>query len=277
MNILPSDREPAFWQQDLSALLEHYKATSAGLTGSEATIRLTRFGPNILHTQRKNALLLQFLAKFRNPLVIVLLAASAISALTGDITSCIIISLIVLMSVTLDFIQEFRAGQAADRLRQSVTVHVQALRDGKSQEIPLPSLVPGDIVLLAAGDMVPGDGRILEAKDFFVNQALLTGEPYPVEKAPAELPGEAEILSAGNSVLLGTSVISGTAKVLICHTGAKTVLGDIADSLIAKAPPTAFEQGTRSFGLLIMRLTILLVLFVLMVNAFFHRPWLESF
>jgi Mg2+-importing ATPase len=277
MAILPSDKEAAFWKQDATALLERQKVTPAGLTSSEAAERLTRYGPNILHTQRRNALLLQFLTKFRNPLVIILLVASVISAFTGDVTSCIIITIIVLMSVTLDFIQEFRAGQAVERLRQSVTVHVQALRDGKSQEISLLSLVPGDIVLLAAGDMVPGDGRILEAKDFFVNQALLTGEPYPVEKAPAELPEESEILSAGNTVLLGTSVVSGTAKVLICQTGANTVLGDIADSLIAKAPPTAFEQGTRSFGLLIMRLTILLVLFVLLVNAFFHRPWLESF
>ena len=269
--------EPAFWKQEATALLERHKATPAGLTSSEAAVRLTRYGPNILHTQQRNKLLFQFLAKFRNPLVIILLAASAVSAITGDVASFIIISLIVLMSVTLDFVQEFRAGQAAERLRQSVTVHVKALRDNESQEVPLPSLVPGDIVLLAAGDMVPGDGRILEAKDFFVNQALLTGEPYPVEKTPGELPGETEILSASNTVLLGTSVISGTAKVLICQTGANTVLGDISDSLIAKAPPTAFEQGTRSFGLLIMRFTILLVLFVLLVNAFFHRPWLESF
>jgi P-type Mg2+ transporter len=277
MSILPSDKGPAFWQQDVTALLERYKATPGGLTSNEATVRLTRYGPNLLHVQRRKTLLLQFLAKFRNPLVIILLVASSISGLTGDVTSFIIISLIVLMSVTLDFIQEFKAGQAAERLRQSVSVHVQALRDGKPREIPLPSLVPGDIVLLAAGDLVPGDGRILEAKDFFVNQALLTGEPYPVEKTPGELPDEAEILSAGNTVLLGTSVVSGTAKALVCNTGANTVLGDIADSLIAKAPPTSFEQGTRSFGLLIMRFTILLVLFVLLVNAFFHRPWLESF
>lgn len=104
-----------------------------------------------------------------------------------------------------------------------------------------------DVILLAAGDLVPADGRLLEAKDFFVNQALLTGEPYPVEKKPGELPGEAQILSATNTVLRGTSVVSGTAKVLICETASNTVLGDIADSLIAKAPPTAFEQGTRRF------------------------------
>lgn len=277
MNILPSAGEPAFWQQNLASLLEYYKASPAGLTSSEAAERLIHYGPNLFHPQRRHALLLQFLAKFSNPLVIILLVASAISALTGDVASFIIISLIVLMSVTLDFIQEYRAGKEAEKLRQSVTVHVQALRDGTAQEVPLPSLVPGDVVLLAAGDLVPGDGRLLEAKDFFVNQALLTGEPYPVEKKPGELPDEVEILSAGNIVLRGTSVISGTAKVLVCNTGANTVLGDIADSLITKAPPTAFEQGTRKFGLLIMRLTIFLVLFVLLVNTFFHRPWLQSF
>ena len=270
-------KAPPFWQQNLTVLLEYYKATSAGLTSSEAAESLKRYGPNQFHPQRKKAVLLQFLSKFSNPLVIILLVASALSALTGDVTSFIIISLIVLMSVTLDFIQEYRAGKEAEKLRQSVTVHVQALRDGKSQEIPLPSLVPGDIVVLAAGDLVPGDGRIVEAKDFFVNQALLTGEPYPIEKKPGELPDEAEILSATNTVLSGTSVISGTAKILICKTGADTVLGDIADSLMTKAPLNAFEQGTRSFGMLIMRFTVLLVLFVLLVNAFFHRPWLESF
>ena len=273
----PSDKEPAFWQQNLTALLESYKATSAGLTSSEAAERLIRYGPNIFHPQKKNALLLQFLSKFSNPLVLILLVASAVSAFTGDVASFIIISLIVIMSVTLDFIQEYRAGKEAEKLCQSVAVRVQALRDGKFQEIPLSSLVPGDVVLFTAGDLIQGDGRILEAKDFFVNQALLTGEPYPVEKNTKETPDEAEVLSAENTVLSGTSVVSGTAKVLICKTGSNTTLGDIIASLKAKAPPTAFEQGTRSFGLLIMRITIFLVLFVLLVNAFFHRPWLESF
>lgn len=277
MKFLPTDNTISFWQQDLAALLESYKTDSAGLTKSEAIKRLQFYGPNQFHPQRKNALLMQFLAKFNNPLVIILMVASAISAFTGDVASFLIISFIVLMSVSLDFIQEYRAGKEVERLRQSVLVHVLALRDGKQQEIPLLSLVPGDVILLAAGDLVPGDGRILEAKDFFVNQALLTGEPYPVEKKPGEQPDQTEILSAGNTVLRGTSVISGTAKVLICNTGANTVLGDIADSLIAKPAPTAFEQGTRSFGLLIMRFTIFLILFVLLVNAYFARPWLESF
>lgn len=269
--------EPSFWQIPRTVLLEKLGTSLDGLSNTEAAVRLVRFGPNLIHAERKRTILLQFLAKFRNPLVIILLAASSVSAFTGDAASFVIISTIVLMSVTLDFVQEYRAGQAAERLRQSVAVRGQVLREGQPREIPLQEMVPGDVALLAAGDLVPGDGRVMEAKDFFVNQALLTGEPYPVEKAPGELPGEPEILSAGNAVLLGTSVISGTAKVLVCRTGQNTALGEIADTLVAKAPPTAFEQGTRQFGLLIMRLTLLLVLFVLLVNTLFHRPWLESF
>ena len=266
-----------FWQLPVAALLEQMGASSDGLNSAEAAARLTQFGPNLIHGERKRALVLQFLTKFRNPLVIILLIASALSAFTGDAASFFIIATIVIISVTLDFVQEYRAGRAAERLRQSVAVRGQVLRDGKPVEIPLAELVPGDVALLTAGDLVPCDGRVLEAKDFFVNQALLTGEPYPVEKAPGELPLESEAHVAGNTVLLGTSVISGTAKVLMCRTGQNTALGEIADTLLAKAPPTDFEQGTQHFGLLIMRMTVLLVLFVLLVNAFFHRPWLESF
>ena len=266
-----------FWQLPVTVLLEQVAASPDGLSSVEAAARLIKFGPNLIHGERKRALVLQFLTKFRNPLVIILLIASALSAATGDATSFFIIGTIVIISVTLDFVQEYRAGQAAERLRRSVAVRGQVLRDGKPREIPLAELVPGDVALLTAGDLVPCDGRVLEAKDFFVNQALLTGEPYPVEKAPGELPRETEILSAGNTVLLGTSVISGTARVLMCRTGQNTELGEIADTLLAKAPPTAFEQGTYRFGILIMRMTVLLVLFVLLVNAFFQRPWLESF
>jgi P-type Mg2+ transporter len=274
----PADKtDSTFWQLPVSALLEQSASSPEGLSSAEAASRLTRFGPNLIHGERKKALILQFIAKFKNPLVIILLTASALSAFTGDATSFFIIGAIVLISVTLDFVQEYRAGQAADRLRQSVAVRGQVLRDGKLQEIPLAEMVPGDVALLAAGDLVPCDGRVLEAKDFFVNQALLTGEAFPVEKFPVELPEETEVLAARNTVLMGTSVVSGTAKVLMCRTGQNTELGEIANTLLAKAPPTAFEEGTHRFGLLIMRMTVLLVLFVLLVNAYFHRPWLESF
>ncbi|QWV92431.1 magnesium-translocating P-type ATPase [Geomonas oryzisoli] len=276
--LTPDDNtDSAFWQCPIPVLLEQLAASPQGLTSTEAASRLPQFGPNLIHGERKKALVLQFITKFKNPLVIILLTASALSAFTGDTTSFFIIGTIVLISVTLDFVQEYQAGQAAERLRQSVAVRGQVLRDGKFLEIPLAEMVPGDVALLAAGDLVPCDGRVLEAKDFFVNQALLTGEAFPVEKSPAELPEETQVLAAGNTVLLGTSVVSGTAQVLVCRTGQRTELGEIADTLLAKAPPTAFEEGTHRFGLLIMRMTVLLVLFVLLVNAFFHRPWLESF
>ncbi|WP_026259056.1 magnesium-translocating P-type ATPase [Uliginosibacterium gangwonense] len=267
----------AFWQSPVADVLKQMGARQEGLNNGEVAARLQQFGPNLIHGERKRAVILQFLTKFRNPLVIILLVASALSALTGDVASFFIIGAIVLMSVSLDFVQEYRAGQAADRLRQSVAVRAKVLRDGKPNDILIAELVPGDVVILSAGDLIPCDGRVLEAKDFFVNQALLTGEPYPVEKAALDLPPNTEILSAGNTVLMGTSVISGSAKVLMCRTGQGTALGEIADTLLAKTPPTAFEAGIHQFGILIMRMTILLVLFVLLINAFYHRPWLESF
>jgi Mg2+-importing ATPase len=266
-----------FWQLPLAALLQQLDTSPGGLSSAAAAARLARYGPNQIHGERERAGALEFLRKFRNPLVIILLVASALSALTGDVASFVIIATIVLISVTLDFVQEYRAGTAAERLRQSVAVRAKVLRDGKHSEVPLAQLVPGDVALLSAGDLVPCDGRLLDADDFFVDQAMLTGEAYPVEKAPAELAADTELLAAGNSVLLGTSVVSGSATLLICRTGQATELGGIAETLLARAPPTAFEQGIHRFGMLIMRMTILLVLFVLLVNAFFHRPWLESF
>jgi Mg2+-importing ATPase len=147
--IPPSKTETVFWQQPVSELLSHLSATPDGLTSTEAADRLKQVGPNVLRPPRKRVLALQFLAKFKNPLVILLFVASVISAFTGDVTSFLIISAIVVMSVTLDFIQEYRAGKAAEELCQSVAIPVQALRDGKSIEIPAAGLVPGDVILLS--------------------------------------------------------------------------------------------------------------------------------
>lgn len=277
------ETQQAFWRLPLPELQAQLRAGPEGLTADEAAVRLRDHGPNVLHPTRRRALALEFLSRFRNPLVIILLVASFISALTGDVASFLIIGTIVLMSVTLDFVQEHRAGQAAERLKQSVAVRAAVLRNGRRREMPVSEVVPGDVVLLAAGDAVPADGRLLEARDFFINQAMLTGEAYPVEKhaieAPAiSLPGSGDDISAAaNAVFMGTSVISGCASVLVCRTGSITALGEIADSLAVSPPPTGFERGTRQFGMLIMRLTILLVLFVLLVNTVLHRPLLESF
>jgi Mg2+-importing ATPase len=269
--------QPDFWRQPLPDLCRALDVGQNGLSSSEAAARLRAFGPNLLRPARRGALLRLFLSRFRNPLVIVLLVASGISALTGETMSFLIITAMVLMSVTLDTVQEYRAGQAAERLKQSVAVRAAVLRDGQHIEIPMFEVVPGDVALLAAGDSVPADGRLLEARDFFVNQAFLTGEPYPVEKHAVELaPGEG-LETAANAVLMGTTVISGSATVLVCRTGSATSIGEIAETLTARAPPTSFERGARRFGMMIMRLTLLLVLFVLLVNTVFHRPLLESF
>jgi Mg2+-importing ATPase len=256
-----------------------------GLDQADAAARLLQFGPNLLRPAQQRAALIQFFAQFRNPLVLILLVASGVSALTGDVTGALVIALIVVMSVTLDFVQAYRAGRAAERLALQVAVTATVLRDGHPTEVPVSQLVPGDLVLLSAGDLVAADAHVLQANDFFVNQAQLTGEPYPVEKKASALSTKAESadaqtrweLDAPDTVFMGSSVVSGSARVLIGRTGSTSALGLIAVSLAEKAPPTAFEMGTRYFGVLIMRLTLLLVLFTLLVNVALHRTLLESF
>jgi Mg2+-importing ATPase len=267
-----------WWLAPLAECQRTLNAGSTGLSHQEAAFRLAQYGANEFRTRPAQSLLLQFLSKFLNPLVIVLLVASAISAATRELTSFAIILIIVFLSVTLDFVQEYRAGKAAERLRLSVSVRATVLRDGTPIEIAVRDIVSGDVILLSAGNLIPADGRVIEARDLFVSQALLTGEAYPVEKRPADLSAQAtEIQDAINAVFMGSSVVSGTGRVLVVNTGSASEIGTIAQSVTQRPPPTAFDIGTRQFGLLIMRLTMMLVLFVLFVNALFHRPWLESF
>ena len=203
--------------------------------------------------------------------------ASALSAATGDIASFVIIASIVTISMTLDFVQEVRAQNAVEALRLSVAVQASVRRDGAKLSLPIDQLMPGDIVELIAGDLVPADSRLLESRDLFVNQALLTGEPYPAEKLAGDVAlGAENPAGASNAVFAGTSVISGTATIAICRTGGRTALGNLATSLAEKPPATAFVVGIRRFGMLIMRFTVLMVLFVLVVNIYFRRPILES-
>ena len=267
-----------WWLTPLPDIESELAAGPAGLSSSEAAARLLRLGPNVFRDRRDRSALMQFMSRFTNPLVIVLLAASAISAFTGETANFVIITFIVLLSVTLDFVQEYRAGKAADKLRMAVSLRATVMRDSHRLEVPAVDVVPGDILLLCAGDLIAADGVVLEARDFFVKQALLTGESYPVEKRAGSPSVDVSSLGdATNAVFAGTSVISGSATVIVVKTGTATAIGAIANSMAHEPPPTAFETGTRRFGLLIMRLTFLLVLFVLLVNAMFHRPWLESF
>jgi Mg2+-importing ATPase len=199
-----------------------------------------------------------------------------LSAWTGDVLSFAIIVAIVLLSVVLDVVQQRRAENAVDALRRSVGLKATVVRDGTEAELPVERLVPGDVVRLSAGDIVPADCRLLEAASLYVNQSLLTGEPYPVAKDAAATATSGSPAEALNAVFAGTSVISGSATALVCETGRRTELGAVARSLTARRPRDAFERGIQDFGLLMMRLTIFLVLFVLAANTLFDRPWLES-
>ena len=265
------------WQEPVDRVLARLETSAAGLDATEAQLRLKTFGPNDAAIVKRSPLWLQFISRFRNPLVIILLVASGLSAATGDVASFLIVVVIVTISMTIDFVQEVRAQNAIEALRRSVAVQATVRRSGACLSVPIDSLVPGDIVELIAGDLVPANSRLLESRDLFINQALLTGEPYPAEKQCSDAPSGAENpAGASNAVFAGTSVISGTATIAICRTGGKTALGHLATSLAEKPPATAFAVGIRRFGLLIMRLTILMVLFVLVVNVSFHRPVLES-
>lgn len=248
-----------------------------GLSASQARKRLTRYGKNKFRDAPPPHLLLQFIRRFGNPLILLLLFAGAVSAATGESVSAAIIAAIVVMSVSLDFVQEHRAERTAERLKQSVALRAVVLRDGKEQEIAAHGIVPGDVVILHAGQLVPADGRVLSAQDLFVNQATLTGETYPVEKVPDVLPANDELHQAANALFMGSSVVSGSAAMLVCATGAQTQVGHVALAVAARREETAFERGIAQFGRLILAMTSLLVAFVVLVNLLAHRPLLESF
>ena len=212
------------------------------------------------------------------------MAACAISAFSGDTVGAALIAAIVVASIALDFVQSYRAAITAEKLAFKVAITTTVIRDGKASQIPVIHLVMGDVVLVSAGNVIPADGKVIEANDFFINQAQLTGEPYPVEKfaitstiQPSQITTESWDINAGDTVCMGSSVVSGSATIQIVQTGSKTLLGQIASGLHQAAPATAFETGIRRFGMLIMRLTVLLVLFTLLVNVALARPILESF
>jgi P-type Mg2+ transporter len=263
----------------LSELIRSLHSAETGLRTSDASAIRKAIGPNEIGTAKRKSLLIAFVGRFANPLVLILLFAAAVSAFTGDVASLVIISAIVLTSVILDVSQEHQAQNAADRLRRQVSLNASVLRDGKTIDIPAAEIVPGDVVCLAAGDLVPADARLIEARDLFVDEALLTGEAYPAEKLaePRALESERDVPFPRNLVFMGSSVVSGTAKALILATGRTTQLGSIASTLRKEPPPTAFALGIQKFGMMIIRATIFLVLFVVLVNLLFHRPLLESF
>jgi P-type Mg2+ transporter len=272
------NRTLAFWDIPRERLLSELKTSAQGLATAEVQQRLSSYGPNSLARESRFHVLLEFLRFFLNPLVLILLGASGVSFFMGDRIDALIVIVIVLLSVLVNFYQAFQAQHAVNELRKQVASLSTVLRDGKEQELPTAQLVPGDVIILNAGDLVPADARILEAKDLHVREAALTGESLPVEKRAADLEtGEHGISDATNSVFMGTAVQTGIATAVVVHTGSSTAFGAIAARLAQRAPETEFDRGIKSFGMLITRVIFLLVLFVFLVNIAFHRSLFSAF
>jgi P-type Mg2+ transporter len=249
-------------------LLDRLNTSTDGLSSEEAEKRLEIYGPNELAKKKKRVAILDFLSRFKSPLVIILMIAGAISGALGSYPSVVVIYTMVFLSVSLSYYQENNASKAAELLREKVATSATVLRDNVKQEVKLSLIVPGDIVYLSAGDLTPADARVLDAKDLFVNQSALTGESFPVEKTSAPLKREGvSITEWNNYFFMGTSIVSGTATAVVVQTGGSTEYGKIAQRLAQKAPETEFETGIKKFGFLIMQVTFLLVLFVFMINA----------
>ncbi|MCZ2149032.1 MAG: magnesium-translocating P-type ATPase [Bryobacterales bacterium] len=267
-----------FWEIPRAELLQALDATPAGFDSEEAERRLREYGPNSMAAESRFAALRAFGRLFANPLVVILLAASAISLALGDHVGGIIVIVIVTLSVTLNFFMEFRARHAMEAIQEQTATTAAVIRDGRELELPVGELAPGDVIRVHAGDLVPADGRLLESKDLHVRESALTGEPLAVEKTAADLPpGRYGVGDAVNSIFLGSAVQTGMATAVVVRTGPATALGEIAAKLTRRPPESEFARGIRQFGLMITRVIMLLVLFVLLVNVALHRPALESF
>jgi Mg2+-importing ATPase len=258
-------------------LLLRLGSSPNGLGSEDVWKRLEVYGLNELARRKKRAGIVEFLMHFRSPLVIILIFAALISGVLQEIPNMIIVLSIVFISVILDYSQESKASRAAELLKEKVTTTATVLRDGTRREVKLPEIVLGDIIYLSAGDIAPADARVITAKDLFINQSALTGESFPVEKTSTPVTGQAASITRwSNYLFMGTSVVSGTATGVVVRTGGSTEYGKIAKRLVGAVPETEFERGIKSFGFLIMQVTMLLVLFVFFVNALLGRGVLDS-
>lgn len=263
-------------------MFHRLNTSQSGLSSQEAEKRLERYGRNELAKRKRRTGVTEFLYHLRNPLILILLLAGLISGFSEiranqiPVDATIIFSILIL-SIVLDVYQESKAENAAEILKEKVTTTATAFRDGTLKEVKLVEIVPGDLIRLSAGDMVPADARVITAKDLFINQSALTGESFPVEKTAESLKAQnLPTTEWSNCLFLGTSVVSGTATAVVIRTGNSTEFGKIAKKLAGRDIETDFERGLRRFGFLIMEVTILLVLFVFMVNALYKRDAVES-
>lgn len=271
-----ADVPDAWWSRPDSELLEALDTGPDGLTADQAARRLARAGPG-LTTERDGrrwpGLLLR---QYESPLVLILILAAVVSLIVQEWTEAAIILAIVAGSTLLSFAQEYRAARAVQALQARLALTVTVLRGGESVVVPAETVVPGDIVTLAAGNLIPADGVVIEARDFLVSQAAMTGESFPVEKQPAPSPADAPLAGRTNAVFLGTSVRSGTARMLVVKAGRATEYGAIAERMAGRDPETDFERGLRRFGALLMRIMLVIVTLVLTANLFLDRPVIDS-
>jgi Mg2+-importing ATPase len=264
------------WSLSPQELFASLRSSPQGLSGESAKERLETFGPNALKSREKATPFLLFLDQFRNPLVLILVFAAFVSILTGEWIDATIILLIILASSILGFIQEYGASNAIEKLRRRVQLKVTVLRDGDPQAVSAEEVVPGDVVLLSAGCIIPADGAVFAADDFFVNQAVLTGETFPVEKQTGAVPARSTLTERSNCVFMGTNVRSGSARVVVFETGTRTAFGRIAEKLTLRPPETEFERGIRQFGGMLTQVMMVLVLVVFAVNVILQKPPIDS-
>jgi Mg2+-importing ATPase len=249
-----------------------------GLTSDEAALRLGEHGSNVLARDHRPGLPKLLWRAALNPLVVLLAALATVSFATGDARAGGMMVLMILLSVTLKLIQEAKADSAAAKLKALISVAATVLRDGSPREIAIARLVPGDVIHLGAGDMIPGDVRIIQAKDLFVSQGALTGESFPVEKYQAEkLAATSEPLELTSMAFLGTSVESGSATAVVVATGRDTYLGGMAESMAAPAIPTAFDRGISRFTWLMLRFMAVMVPLVFLINGLTKGSWGQAF
>lgn len=265
-----------YWEMQIDVLLRQLETSFSGLSETNAQERLSIFGHNLLKKKKKQTPLSLFINQFKSPIILILIFASIISAILKDFTDTVIILAIIFLSSFLSFVQEYRATNTVERLIQAVRTKATVKRDGEKRDVFIDEIVPGDIILLSAGDIIPADCIILEAKDFYVNEALLTGETFPVEKGLKATSSGRYLSERTNSVFMGTNVESGTATVVAVKTGSDTDIGKIADRLILRSPETDFERGVKRFGYLLMEITLIMILIVFAVNTYFRHPVIES-
>jgi P-type Mg2+ transporter len=244
------------------------------LRDREAKQRLVKYGANSLKQQRKSSAVGLLINQFKSPIVLILIFAAGLSIFLRDRTDAIIILTIVLASGLLGFWQERGASDAVEKLLALVQVKATVLRAGQSQEIPHEDVVPGDIVMLAAGGNIPGDCLVLESKDLSVNEAALTGETYPADKMSGVVPEAAGLSERTNALYMGTHVISGSAQAVVVGT---TEFGKVSERLKLRPPETEFERGLSKFGYFLMEVTLILVVLIFVANVYLKRPVLESF